>query len=97
MRQYRFMETRAGKLAFGVFLFIMLLLARDTLITSCLLGFGRSQFLMLGLICVFGLTFLLINRRELKSIVTDKRMMAVLASAVILLLPMLIKRDWQMM
>ena len=97
MRQYRFMETRAGKLAFGVFLFIMLLLARDTLITSCLLGFSRSQFLMLGLICVFGLTFLLINRRELKSIVTDKRMMAVLASAVILLLPMLIKRDWQMM
>lgn len=97
MRQYHFMETKIGKVAFGIFLFAMLLLARDTLITSCLLGFNKSQFLMLGLICLVGLAFLIVNRRELKSIVSDRRMLAVIVSAVILLVPMLIKRDWQMM
>lgn len=97
MRQYHFMDTKAGKIAFGIFLFAMLLLARDTLVTSCLLGFNKSQFLMLGLICVMGLAFLIRNRRELKSIVCDRRMIAIGASSVILLLPMVIKQDWQMM
>lgn len=97
MRQYRFMETKAGKIAFGAFLFVMLLLARDTLVTSCLLGFNKSQFLMLGLICALGLAFLIVNRRELKSIVLDRRMIAITASAVVLLLPMVVKQDWQMM
>ena len=97
MRQYPFLETKAGKIAFGAFLFVMLLLARDTLITSSILGFMKSQFLMLGLICGFGLAFLAVNRRNLKAILTDKRMLAFLLFAVILLLPMLLKRDWQMM
>ena len=91
------METKAGKAAFGIFLFAMLLLARDTLVTSCILGFTKSQFLMLGLICMFGLAFLMKNRRELKSILLDRRMAVVLVAAVLILLPMLIKGDWQMM
>ena len=97
MRQYRFLETKAGKAAFAVFLFVMLLLARDTLVTSCILGFNKSQFLLLGLICLFGLAFLIRNRREWKAIVTDRRMIAAGVSAAVLLLPMLVKRDWQMM
>lgn len=97
MRQYRFLETKAGKIAFGIFLFVMLLLARDTLVTSSILGFNKSQILMLGVICVFGLAFLICNRRELKSILLDRRMLAILLAALILLLPMLVKRDWQMM
>lgn len=97
MKKYRYLETRMGKAVFGVFLFALLLLARDTLITSSILGFNRSQFLMLGLICLFGLSFLIVNRREWKGIVTDKRMTAFGVSAVVLLLPMLVKRDWQMM
>ena len=39
MRQYSLMETRLGKALFGIFLFAMLMLARDTLVTSCLVGF----------------------------------------------------------
>lgn len=97
MRKFSMMETKAGRIAFGIFLFFMLLLARDTLITSCLLGFNKSQFLMLGLICVFGLAFLVLNRKSLKDILLDRRMIAIAASAVILLLPMAVKRDWQMM
>lgn len=91
------METRGGRIAFGVFLFAMLLLARDTLITSCLIGFTKSQFLMLGLICAFGLVFLVKNRKDLRNILTDRRMLAFALSAAVLLVPMLVKRDWQMM
>ncbi len=97
MRQYPYLQSKAGKAVFGVFLFAMLLLARDTLVTSCLIGFTKSQFLMLALICVLGLGFLIVNRRELKHILTDRRMFAFALSALVLLIPMLIKRDWQMM
>lgn len=97
MRQYPFPETKWNKLLFGAFLFAMLLLARDTLITSVILGFTKSQVLMLGLICVAGFLFLIYNRREWKHIVTDKRMVLVVVSAMVLLLPMLAKQDWQMM
>ena len=97
MKRYAMMETRWGNVLFGLFLLAMLLLARDTLITSCILGFTRSQFLMLGLICLFGLGFLIHNRRHWKEILTDKRMGMLILSAVILLVPMLGKQDWQMM
>ena len=97
MKQYSLLETKAGKAVFGIFLFVMLLLARDTLITSCVLGFTKSQFLMLGLMCLMGVAFLARNRHCLKEILTDRRMLLILASSVILLLPMLMKRDWQMM
>lgn len=97
MKQYRFPDSRIGKIGFGVFLFLMLLLARDTLITTCLLGFYKSQFLMLGLIGIVGAVFLAVNRKELKDILLDKRMLAVVLSTVILLLPMVVKGDWQLM
>lgn len=97
MRQYPFLESKKAKVVFAAFLFAMLLLARDTLITSCLIGFNKSQFLMLGLICLLGLGFLVINRREWKGILTDCRMIAFAVSAAALLLPMVMKRDWQMM
>lgn len=97
MIRYRFLETPAGKITFGAFLFVMLLLARDTMITTAILGFTKSQFLMLGLICLFGLAFLWVNRKEWKNLLLDKRMPVFLISALILLLPMVLKRDWQMM
>lgn len=90
-------ETKWGKILFALFLFAMLVLARDTLITSCLIGFERSQFLMLGLICLFALAFLFHNRREWKSVLTDRRMGILLLSALVMVLPMLVKQDWQIM
>ena len=97
MKDYRFPENKITKIGFGVFLFLMLYLARDTLFTTSVLGFNKSQFLMLGLICGVGVIFLAYNRRNWKEIVTDKRMGMIALSAVILLLPMVLKRDWQMM
>ena len=97
MKRYAMMETRWGKVLFGLFLFAMLLLARDTLITSCILGFTKSQLLMLGLMGLFALVFLIRNHRQWKAILTDKRMVMLLVSALVLLVPMVGKGDWQMM
>ena len=97
MRQYSLMETRLGKALFGIFLFAMLMLARDTLVTSCLVGFEKSQFLMLGILCALALVFLLVNLRQLKQILLDRRIAAMAVTAVALLLPMLVKGDWQLM
>lgn len=97
MKYYRFPENRITKIGFGMFLFVMLYLARDTLFTTSVFGFNRSQFLVLGLICAAGLVFLAYNRRNWKRIITDERMVVIILSAVVLLAPMLLKRDWQMM
>ena len=80
-----------------MFLTALLFLARDTLVTSSILGFNKSQFGMLGLVCFLGVAFLAYNRRSLKQLLLDKRMLVLAAFSVIILLPMLIKRDWQMM
>lgn len=97
MHRYPFPETKMTKVLTCLLLTALLFLARDTLVTSSILGFNRSQFLMLGLICVIGLGFLVYNRRKLKDILLDKRIGLMLTSAAVILLPMLMKGDWQMM
>lgn len=97
MNRYAMMETKWGKALFGCFMFMLLLLARDTLITSTLLGFTKSQMLMLGAIVAYGGVFLVRNIRAWKAILTDRRMILMGLSAAVLLVPMVLKRDWQMM
>ena len=93
MKYYRFPENRTARLLLGAFLFAMLYLARDTLVTSSVLGFHRAQLLMLGLMGAACGVFLIYNRRSLKDIVLDRRMLAVLVSTAVILLPMGVKRD----
>ena len=97
MKQYAMMQNKAAKVIFGLYLAAMLFLSRDTLISSCLIGFTKSQILMFGLILVLGLAFAWCYRKNLPEILKDKRLLLVAVSAVILLLPMLVKRDWQLM
>lgn len=97
MELYRFPGGKSAKAALGLLFLGLLLLCRDTLMTSCVLGFGQSQLLMLGLMALTGLAFLLHNRREWKKLLGDRRMGCVLVCAAVLLLPMAVKRDWQMM
>lgn len=97
MRYYPFPEKKSTKILTALFLAALLFLARDTLVTSSILGFNKSQFAMLGLICIAGVLFLVHNRSHWKDILLDKRVMLILASAIIVLLPMIVKRDWQMM
>ena len=97
MKQYPLFHNRAGKLAFGFFLLAMLFLSRDTLFSSCLMGFAKSQILMLGLMAALGVVFLWVNRKEFLLILKDRRMLLILASSLVLVLPMAVKRDWQLM
>lgn len=97
MKYYPYLNGRIGKPLFWVFLLVLLLLARDTMITYAILGLGLSQALMMAAICLMGVGFLAVHRRDLKAVFTDKRIVLVLVCALILLLPMFAKRDWQMM
>jgi len=97
MKRYALAQTGTGKVLFGIVLFFMLLLTRNTLLASSILGFNKSQFLMLGIVAVYGVVFLAVNRRELKEILTDKRLLAAGAAAALILLPMVAKQDWTLM
>lgn len=97
MKQYPFPKNRWTRAAFGLFLLVLLLLARDTLITSVKLGFYKSQFLMLALIGLLGLAFLIYNRRNFRQILTDQRLFLILTLALFFIWVMVLKRDWQMM
>lgn len=97
MKQYPFPKNRWTGAVFGLYLFAMLLLARDTLITSVKLGFYKSQFLMLALMGLLGVVFLIYNRRNLRQIVTDQRLFLILAMTLFFAGVMVLKRDWQMM
>ena len=97
MKQYPLLNSKISKFLFGLYMLAMLFVSRDTLFSSCILGFGKSQFLMLGLIVMLGVLFLFQNRRNLTDVLKDRRMLALGAAALILLVPMLVKQDWQLM
>ncbi len=97
MTRYPFLESKGGKCIFGAFLFAMLLLARDTLITSCLVGFNKSQLIGAGFVLLLGFGFLVSNRKNIRDILTDQRMIWILILTAAILLPMIFKQDWQMM
>ena len=97
MKEYPFPENRMTKALTGLFLFGLMYLARDTLVTSSVLGFYKAQACMLGLLIIAGVVFLWWNRKRLKAVISDKRMGLLLICALGLLLPMVVKRDWQLM
>lgn len=94
---YHFPQRRGWKLFFGIFLTAMLFLCRDTMVSAAMLGVEKALLVSLGLICLAGLIFLLANRKNLRDILRDPRMAAVLISTVLILGPMAAKQDWQLM
>lgn len=97
MKRYSYLDCKIGRPLFWCFLLAMLLLARDTLITSVVVGFTRSQLLMLALLGLTGVGFLFVHRKEWKQLITDRRVLLMVLCAALLLVPMVLKRDWQMM
>lgn len=97
MKQSERLDSKGVKIVFGLFLLALLLLSRDTLVSSCLVGFTKSQFLMLGLLCLAGVWFLWEHRKQWKQLLTDRRAALMGVSAAVLLIPMVGKGDWQMM
>ena len=97
MTYYRFPDTKLWKIGIFLYLYALQAVARNTMYTNVFLGFYKAQVLMLLLVGIGGLVFLIVNRKKLRQIVTDKRMAVALAYVAVILLPMLIKQDWQMM
>ena len=97
MIYYAFPNNRLWKAAFALFLSAMLFLARDSMYTTAVLGFYKAQFLMLALIVLAGVVFLWVNRRNLGRILTDGRLILAAVLALVVLAPMVLKRDWQLM
>lgn len=97
MKYYPILEGNKKKTGFLLFLFVQLLLCRDTLISSCLVGFLPSQVTAAILICVMGISFLIKSRSHLKEILEDKRILVFVATGAIMLLPLVVKMDLQAM
>lgn len=97
MKLYPFPEKKIWKVLFAVYLFALLMLSRSAMCSYALLGFYKAQILMLLIMGAGVLAFAIVNRRDLKQILTDRRMLAAAACGVLILLPMVVKRDWQLM
>lgn len=94
---YSFPKNKKNTALFGLLLLALLYLTRDSMPCMTFLGFNKSQFLSLGLMGVTGIVFLGYNRNRLKDILTDGRVVLAVIFAVIVLVPMAVKRDWQLM
>ncbi len=97
MKLYRFPDSKVAKILFALTLLVILLLTRDSMNAMLVPNYNVLQFVQLGVICVVGCVFLAVNIRDLKSILLDKRMLMLLLSTLVILLPMVIKGDWQLM
>lgn len=97
MKRYPFPENPWTKTAAALFLAALLYLCRDSIFTTALLGFNKAYILTLSLTALVGILFLYHNRRQLAAVFRDGRMAVALLSALILLVPMVLKRDWQLM
>ena len=97
MKQYPLLNSKLSKVLFALFLTAMLFLSRDTLFSSCLMGFVKSQIAMLGLIVLIGVVFLWVNRKEVIQILKEPRIYVLAASVLMMVLPMALKQDWQLM
>ncbi len=97
MNYYRFPENKTVAWGFPLCLLALQIVARSTMYTSSFLGFTLSQLLMIGLMLGIGCAFLTVNRGSWKQILLDRRVIVMICCAAVILAPMLIKQDWQMM
>ena len=97
MKRYQLDKKRGNTSFLAGILILMLFLCRDTMISSAIVGFYKAQFLTLGLMALVGVWFLLANFRKWKQILKDSRLLLLVAASFVCLLPVLLKRDWQLM
>ena len=90
-------QKPAYKVLFGLYLFLILYLCRVSQVSYYLLGFYKAQFFSLGITLAALAVFLIYQRRHLLQIVLNYRVLLALLFAAAILIPMCIKRDWQMM
>ena len=97
MTYYRFPENRLTRALAFVAMFLLLVFCRDTYITHFVVNLEISTVITMGVVCLIGIAFLICNRRNLKAVFTDRRMLLLVVAALVSLVPMVVKRDWTMM
>ena len=97
MKRFSYLDSRRGQMVLALFLAAQLYFARDTLVTTSLVGFTKAQLLAVALTGLLGAGFLMANRGRLSHILRDDRIWLMGIAAAVFLIPMLLKRDWQLM
>ena len=97
MKYYPFPDNKLTKIFTGMLVLVLLLLARDTMLMTCIIGFTRSYAITVAVLALSGIVFMAYNRKNLKNILCDSRILLLAAAAVVYLVPMAAKQDWQMM
>lgn len=97
MKLYSFPRNSVWRRFFYVWFLLLLLLSRDTLITSSIIGFYKATFLKYGIIATLAAVFFWRNYRDMRDIMKDERMLVVATASLVFLLPMVWKQDWQLM
>lgn len=97
IKNYPFPQKRWVAPVLGIYLFFLAWLSRDSQGGLYLLSFYKAQFLSCLLSCLVGLAWLGCNRKNWGQILKDGRGILTLAFCLTLLIPVLARRDWQMM
>lgn len=95
MKYYRFPDTKLFRAGFFLFLLVLQMITRSAMIPSAFDIFYPTYFASIGLVFALGILFLIVNRKQLKEIITDRRMVAAIGIVVLLLSLMVIKQDYQ--
>lgn len=96
-RRYPFPQKKVFQVLFGLYLFSILYFCRVSQVSYYLLGFYKSQFLSLSITLLALLVFLIYQRKHLLQIVFNYRLALAILFAAAILIPMCVKKDWQMM
>lgn len=97
IERYPFPQKRISRILLGLLMLGLLYTTRDSMPCTTFLGFYASQAISIALMGVTAGTFLIYNRHSLKAVFTDRRVVIAIGFAVIVLVPMLVKQDWQLM
>lgn len=97
MNRYPLQQNPLTRGGFAVYLCALLLLSRNTLLCTSAIGLMPATVLTLVLMGGGGLLFLFVNRGHWKAILTDRRIALMAVSGLCFALPMVFKRDWQLM
>ena len=97
MNYYSFPDKKVWKITLALVLLGLLVLNRDGMYSMAVLGLYPALLGSYALVGLMGIAFLAVNRGRLKEIITDRRMLVVLLATVVMLLPMAVKGDWQLM
>lgn len=96
-KRYPFPQKKVFQVLFGLYLLSILYFCRVSQVSYYLLGFYKSQFLSLSITLLALLVFLIYQRKHLLQIVFNYRLALAFLFTAAILIPMCVKKDWQMM